>query len=80
MIIYDQFGAIQNLQRTLILQNSNWSGTIFDRFLQQTGSSNYDNLSMVQRIIWHPLKERYLITQSVEGPDWGYNTNNEVQM
>ena len=34
MIIYEQFGTIQNLQRA-----SNWSGTIFGPFLQQTGSS-----------------------------------------
>jgi hypothetical protein len=31
--------TIQNLQRALIPQTSNWSGTIFCRFLQQTGSS-----------------------------------------
>ena len=37
MIIYDQFGTIQNLQRALIPKNSNWLGTIFGRFLQQTG-------------------------------------------
>ena len=36
---HDQFGAIQNLQRDLILQINNWSETIFGRFLQQTGSS-----------------------------------------
>ena len=36
-MIQDQFGTIQNL---LIPQTSNQSGTIFGRFLQQTGSTN----------------------------------------
>ena len=31
-------GTVQKLQRALIPQTSNWSGTIFCRFLQQTGS------------------------------------------
>ena len=35
-IVPDQFGTIQNLQ---MAQTSNWSRTIFCRFLQQTGSS-----------------------------------------
>ena len=35
----DQFGTIQNLQSALIPQTSNWSGTIFGGFLQQTGCS-----------------------------------------
>ena len=39
MIIQDLFGTIQNLQRALIPQTSNWSGTIFCCFLQQTGST-----------------------------------------
>ena len=39
MIIYDQIGTIQNLQRAIFSKTSNWSGTIFGRFLQQTGSS-----------------------------------------
>ena len=39
MIIQDQFGTIQNLQRALIPKTSNWSGTILGRFLQQIGSS-----------------------------------------
>ena len=38
MIIYDQFGTIQNLQRAPISQTSNWSGIIFGHFLQQIGS------------------------------------------
>ena len=38
MIISDQFGTIQNIQRALIPKTSNWSGNIFGRFLQQTGS------------------------------------------
>ena len=29
VIIKDQFGTIQNIQRVLIFQTSNWSGTIF---------------------------------------------------
>ena len=37
---HDQFGTIQNLQRALIPQTSNCSGTIFCRFLQQTGYSS----------------------------------------
>ena len=37
----DQFGTIQNIQWALIPQTSNWSETIFFRFLQQTGSSNH---------------------------------------
>jgi hypothetical protein len=36
MIIYYQFGTIQNLQRVLIHQTSNWSGNICGCFLQQT--------------------------------------------
>ena len=40
MIIQDQFGTIQNLQRALISQTSYWSGIIFCPFLQQTGSSS----------------------------------------
>ena len=40
MIIQDPFGTIQNLQRALIPQTSNWSGTIFCPFLQQTDSKN----------------------------------------
>ena len=38
-----QFGTIQNLQRALLPQTSNWSGTIFGRFLQQTGSNGICN-------------------------------------
>ena len=37
MIILDQFGTIMNLHRALISKTSNWSRTIFCRFLQQTG-------------------------------------------
>ena len=37
MIILDQFGTIMNLYRALIFETSNWSRTIFCRFLQQTG-------------------------------------------
>ena len=33
-----QFGIINVLQRSPIPQTSNWSGTLFCRFLQQTGS------------------------------------------
>ena len=36
--IYTQFGIIQVLQRSLIPETSNWSGTFFCCFLQQTGS------------------------------------------
>ena len=43
MIIQYQFGTIQNLQRALIPQTSNWSGNIFGRFLQQTGSRSHTN-------------------------------------
>ena len=39
LIIQDQFYIIQNLQRSPILQTSNWSGTFVCCFLQQTGSS-----------------------------------------
>ena len=39
MIIQDQFGTVQNLQKALISQTSKWSGTIFGCFLHQTGSS-----------------------------------------
>ena len=39
LIIQDQFHTIQNLQRSPIPQTSNWSGTFFCCFLQQTGSS-----------------------------------------
>ena len=35
---YKQFGIIQVLQRSPILQASNWSGTFFCCFLQQTAS------------------------------------------
>ena len=38
LIIQDQFYTIQNLQRSPIQQTSNWSGTFFCCFLQQTGS------------------------------------------
>ena len=38
-IIYNQLGIIQVLQRSPILEISNWSGTFFCYFLQQTGSS-----------------------------------------
>ena len=37
-LIYNQFGII-HLRRSPILQTSNWSGTFFCCFLQQTGSS-----------------------------------------
>ena len=33
MIILDRFSTVQNLQRALILQTSNWSGTMFCHFL-----------------------------------------------
>ena len=49
MIIQDQFSTIQKLQRALIPKTSNWSGTIFGRFLQQTGSSA--NLFMVATLV-----------------------------
>ena len=41
MIIQDQFGTIQNIQRALISQTSNWKGTLFCRFLQQTSSNEF---------------------------------------
>ena len=39
LIIQDQFYTIQNLQRSPIPQKSNWSGTFFCSFFQQTGST-----------------------------------------
>ena len=44
MTIYDRFGTIQYLQRALDPQTSNWSGTIFDRILQQTGSQSKEGI------------------------------------
>ena len=38
-LILNQFWILQVLQRSPTPQTSNWSGTIFGRFLQQTGSS-----------------------------------------
>ena len=38
LIIQDQFYTIQNCPRSPIPQTSNWSGTFFCCFLQQTGS------------------------------------------
>ena len=38
--IQDQLYTIQNLQRFPISQTSNWSGTFFCYFLQQTDSSD----------------------------------------
>ena len=52
MIIYDQFVTIQNLQRALMPQTSNWAGTIFGRFLQQTGSSEHGPNGYVRKIVW----------------------------
>ena len=40
----DQFGTIQNLQGAFILKTSSCSGTIFWRFLQQTGSNRWNIL------------------------------------
>ena len=51
MIINDQFVTIQNLQRALISQTSNWAGTIFGRFLQQTGSSEHGPNGYVRKIV-----------------------------
>ena len=52
MMIWDQFGPIQNLQRALFPKTSNWSGTIFSRFLQQTVSSFEKNTLDTQRFFW----------------------------
>ena len=41
LIIQDQFFTVQNLQRSPTLQTSNWSGTFFCCFLQQTGSKKW---------------------------------------
>ena len=41
LIIQDQFYTVQNLQRSPIPQTSNWPGTFFCCFLQQTGSNTY---------------------------------------
>ena len=38
-LVYDQLEIFQVLQSSPTPQTSNWSGTIFCRFLQQTGSS-----------------------------------------
>ena len=60
MIVKDQFGGIQNLQRTLIPQTSNWSWTFFCRFWQQTSSRLGDSLK-IQRMI--TLKMLHRVTQ-----------------
>ena len=46
LIIQDPFYTIQNLQRSPSPQTSNWSGTFFAVFLQQTSSSCDSNLIM----------------------------------
>ena len=48
MIIYDQFGTNQNLQST---QTNNWSGTIFCRFLQQTGKVGKGGVKTLKKLM-----------------------------
>ena len=70
MIILDQFGTIKNLQRALIPQTSYWSGTIFCRFLQQTGSSTTPYFGLV--LIYFPT---FIGMQGYNGsPPCGFNT------
>ena len=45
-LIYNQFGIIQVLQRSPTLQTSNWSGTFFCCFLQQSDSIAESRLSV----------------------------------
>ena len=47
-LIYNQIGIIQVLQMSPIPQISNWSGTFFCCFLQQTGSKNKETLQNLQ--------------------------------
>ena len=47
LIIQGQSYTIQNLQRSPIPQNSNWSGTFFCYFLQQTGSRTKIDTSVI---------------------------------
>ena len=48
----DQFGTIQNLQGAFILKTSSCSGTIFWRFLQQTGSSTLLGTRSLPSVFW----------------------------
>ena len=47
-LIYNQFGIIQVFQRSPIPQTSNWSGTFFCCFSQQTG---FSGLSVFQTLV-----------------------------
>ena len=76
----DHPGSIQNLQRSPIPQTSNWSGTFFCCFLQQTGSSVWPLVTPLKKMVgfrdlvgvgFAPLsrcKCQYFAT--VSGPKW----------
>jgi hypothetical protein len=53
MLIYDQFGVIQNLQMSPIHQTSFLVGTFFAVSLQQTSSSPHFNANLVERFKNH---------------------------
>ena len=52
MIIYDQFSNIQNFQRALSPQTSNWLGITLGRFLQQIGSSSTPKMKKKIIVYW----------------------------
>ena len=54
--VYNQSEIIQVLQRSLIPQTSNWLGTIFCRFLQQTGSRPQTKFTCTYRKHFNILK------------------------